>query len=361
MALQSCALDGALWNPFYGGGYPFSAAHGVFIYGVTEPSTENAGVLLGVDRDLYAGPSQIVGWATQAEAFANMVMNKNVTSLITVKSGYVYFYNCFFSGGPGTFDTGQVDCRAGAVARVTFLRCTFNPTAPSYFLDAVIGHHMTLDRCHISHAVDGVGSYNQYGTRTDNIVMGCYFEHSVRYEVDLSHTDGTHNDAVQHQGGLGLTVLGNSFHGYAFHEDGSVPDDPWWRTAQCVLTQENVAINGVYYCGDINVQNNWIYGFMHPLVFKTRSSGGETAYDTIAKNNRWMNNDQRIYGITTPRPYNIRLDMATTINGISYPLSDVAPGGTLDTNGNGYADVADVDPVLRGQPVYVRRDNFLGG
>lgn len=320
-----------------------------FVLGTTIPTVALAGVMTGTARTAYTGATTIIGSADPQNPL--LIYSKNISQLITISSGHVRFLNCMFTGGPGTFDTGQVNCRAAGVQRVTMERCSFNPAAPSYFLNAVIGHHMTLLRCHLQRVVDGVGSYNQYGPRTDNYVLGNLFEDCVRYDVDEAHVDGTHNDSVQHQGGEGLWVQGNMFNGYNFYENGDTPADIFIRTPQCVLVQENVSVGGIYYCNDIHITENWIKGYMTPFSIKTRSSNG-TPYDAEVTNNTWLNSDQRDYG-GTYHYYNIRLGTETTINGISYPTT----GATADTYSNMYSTDAAVDSALRGVAVQIRRDS----
>ena len=328
-----------------------------FVIGTTMPTTANTGVYASLPRLTYDGPALIDG---STDPLAPLVIDsRNVDRLLTVRSGYVRFVNCLFTGGPGTFDTGQVDCRAAGVGRVWFERCTFTPAQRSFYLNALIGHHMTVRRCYAAGVVDFVGSYNTHAPATDNVIEGNYLSWLVRYETDHVHTDGTHNDGIQHQGGSGLVVRGNFLWGRMFYEDGAtVPTgDYGTRPAQGVLVQQNVQTGTA--CNPV-IENNWVRGWQHPIVVKTRSSGG-TAYNATITNNVWLDDDQRYYGTTEEyglpgRPYNIRCDAAVTVNGISYPLGSA----TQDTNGNAYAVVPEVHANRRGQPVYVRRDTFTG-
>ena len=323
-----------------------------FVVGTTRPTLDLCGVLAGISRTTYTGPTSITGWSTQADALANAIVSKNITNLISIASGYVYFLNCKFTGAGGTSDTAQVDCRATNVARVTFERCSFDPVTPNYWLNNLIGHHMTALRCHFRRGVDSIGSYNTHGSHTDNIVQGNYFENTCRFDVDQTHTDGTHNDTIQHQGGIGLLVEGNLFIGHNLYGDGSVPAAPYNRTSQCVLTQENVAIAGAYYCSDITIRNNWVGdGYQQVFVIKTRATSG-SPYDATVENNTWITSGQRDWGGSL-HFYNVRLGSETTINGISYPFT----GGTADTHGNVYSSDAEVAAAYRGLPILVRRDS----
>ena len=348
-----------------------------FILGTTFPDATNTGTYAGIDRIAYSGPTSIVG-STDPDN-PTLVDNANVTSLITITSGYVHFFNCALSGGPGTFNTGLVDCRASGVLGVTFERCDFDPGVnASYWLNAVIGHHMTLIRCRARRVVDFVGSYNTHSATTNNVIEGNWVEWLVRYAVDADHSDGTHNDGIQHQGGNGVRIVGNRLDGYTFLADGvTVPPSPYLRGGQGIIIQQNVAIGGVYNSDDVEIVDNWFSGWQHPIMVKTRNPDAEpgtgpvnnplrigTPWDAIITGNRWLNDDQRYYGTSVyggvvGTPYIIRVGNQTTVNGVSYPTD-----GSLNydlTANNRYLDVPEVVRVpLRGQNVPIRRDNFGG-
>lgn len=332
-----------------------------FTVGVTEPTTSNVGTgLAGAPaRTNLDTLGSFAGYATEAEADANPIKNVNLACWPIPTGGYVTFENALFVGGatPPTTSTGLLNCNSTNVQRVKANFCTFDPAVRSYWLDGMQGHHMTAYRSVFRHVVDGMGSFNTHGPRTDNKMIACLVENLSRFDVDASHTDGTHNDAIQHQGGIGLLVQGNAFHGYTAYLDDSQPADPWGRTAQCVLIQENVAIGGVYSAGEFSVLDNWVYGFMHVFVFKTRASGG-TPFDVTLLDNRLMNDDQRQYsGSGTPPTYVVRLGSETSINGIQYATT----GATRDTFGSHYdTGTGVVDASLRGRAVDVRRDPTPG-
>lgn len=363
-----------------------------FVVGLTKPTTSNTGCLAGVTRLPYDGP-QIIDAAvlpgtldpSQPNSQTNpyVVSSRNVDKLITVKSGWVVWFNCAFSGGPGTFNTGLVDTRPSGVLGVTFERCDFDPGAAkaSFWLDAVIGHHITMRRCRARRVVDLVGSYNTYATRTDNVIEANLLEWLVRYDDDSpNHTDGTHNDGIQHQGGIGLRVVGNVLNGYSFYADGTtVPPGNYRLGAQGVLVQQNVAIGGLYYADEIEISDNWFAGWQHPISLKTRNpdpvdapKGAAnnprrfgTPFDSTVVDNVWENDDQRYYGTTAweggvGRPYIIRTGTETVINGDTSIPTDGQPypaGGN-----NRYSPTAVLTrESLRGDLVTIRRDPFAGG
>lgn len=352
-----------------------------FVIGSTMPTSTNTGVFADLPRLPYTGATVIDG---SADANAPLLIeSRDITDLLTIRSGYVKFFNCYFDSGPGTTDTGQVDCRGANVLGVQFERCTFYPSQGkrSFYLNALIGHHMTVRRCFAAGVVDFVGSYNTWATETNNVIEGNYLDWLVRYEVDHAHSDGTHNDGIQHQGGSGLTIRGNFLYGRMFYEDGvTIPSSSYGPLpAQGILVQQNVGFtNGAWVQGGggthpaINpvIENNWLRGWMHPIVIKTRSGGNHTAYSATCANNVLMDSNQRYYGTqmhysVVGRPYLIRTDLGVTLNGkLTDPYTDGYPATGEpfpDLDDNVYANVTDVDSSMRGQPMTVRRDNFYGG
>lgn len=359
--LQGTRIGGR-WFPY--GPLPgelLTGGAGSFILGTTYPDASNSGIPAGVSMaSTYDGAANGPGGSTvivgspdpdNPTRFYRTLFPRH----IRVEQGYVDIDQSYLRGGPGTFNSGLVDTTALVDGRVRITRSDFEPTTKSYWMNATIGHHLTVERCRVRGTVDGFGSYNTGGARTDNYFRSNWIEYLTRYDVDVDHTDGTHNDSVQHQGGEGLWVEGNRFDGYTRYADGTTPADPWHRIAQGVLVQENVAYGGIYRCADIHVNRNYVRGHMHPFVFKTRSSGG-TPYDVELRDNVWLNDDQRIYTGSLDR-YNVRLGTETTTNGISYPTT----GGTEDVFGNRYADDPEVSATWRGRAVLIRRDTFPGG
>ena len=82
--------------------------------------------------------------------------------------------------------------------------------------DGVFGHDFSAKRCHVRYTTDGFGVFNTASPTgpLNTQILGCIVENLVRFSPDLSHTDGTHNDCVQVQGGSGLIVRGNLLSSY---------------------------------------------------------------------------------------------------------------------------------------------------
>lgn len=359
-----------------------------FVIGTTIPTASNTGALAETNstRTVYPGPYDITG-STDPQA-PLLLEHVIFTRPIRILSGYVRIFDFEATNTDlvtPTSESALIYAMGADVLGVELERGTFDPGAAGahWYLNAVTAHHTTMRRCLVRRVVDMFGSFNINGPITNNVIEGNLLEW-LAYWYDptpgVVHPSDvrTHNDGIQHQGGQGLTVRGNVLNGYVFYPDGvTKPSDQgtvWEGLAhQGVLTQQNVqkstAINPI-------VEKNWVYGFQHSFVFKTASTGG-TAYDTVFLDNladddrRYYGTSSDYYGVAGGRPYVVRLDSATTLNGVeyAYPLPSYADGGTKQSsveyqvNGNNlyFNDTNTAQSVRRGQPLTVRRDNFTGG
>jgi hypothetical protein len=184
------------------------------------------------------------------------------------------FVDCFGTGAyPTTGDGGIFDARAGAGVdnmRWEFLHCLARPDSPNAWTNGAIGHHFRFFNCLFRDVVDGVGSYNTNGPKTQNETYGCYFDRSLWWSPDPTgdHTDTTHNDTgAQHQGGDGFWFVGNAVHGYVKDRSGNIKTLPnpngsapnYNQSGQGVIVQQNVEASS-----DIHINYNWFYGCGRP-------------------------------------------------------------------------------------------------
>lgn len=353
-----------------------------FELGVTIPMSTtigdlitNVGTLDGVARGRYAGPVDIVG-STDPDR-PTLIQHANIDRIVRVISGYVDFFNCSFSGSGAAFDSGLLDCRAKDVKRVSVTRCDFDPgeAGASQWLSGAIGHHMTLQCNRFRRVVDYLQSYNTHGPEVDNHFLGNLGEWHAYFYADRAgvvHPSDvrTHNDGIQHQGGRGLEVRGNRLIGKVFLPNGvDLPPDqgtaPYRHLAgQGVMIQQNVQTSTPI---DPIVVDNWIEGYWHPVVSRTReaSKGGGAAYDLVFAGNE-TDDDNRYYATSSPdlygvpggKPYSLRVDAAVTVNGVSYPTDGAS---RALGEGNVYSSSERVEARRRGRALTVRRDAFTGG
>lgn len=364
------------------------AAAEYFVLGETMPQSTTVGDRITnvgarpASRQRYSGSYTVDGSTNQDRPL--VIQGVALERVLTIRSGFVDVLDCtstLTAPGPTT-DSALIDCRASGVRRVRVDRCDFDPGEEfaSPWLNAVIGHHMTVTRCRARRVVDFAGSYNTHATAVDNIFAGnlmewhAYFSDAKAGVVHPSDVR-THNDGFQHQGGSGFRMVGNRLRGYVFLKDGkTLPPDqgtvPYRHLAhQAVMIQQNLhrstPINPV-------VIQNWFEGYQHGIVARTSDldRGAGVAYMLEAWGNRFRNDDQRwystsstdIYGTAGGRSYPLRLD---NLVGLRRPDGSTWQPRTDHVeflSGVGtYEDSDQVRPPRRGKVVPGRRDNFAGG
>lgn len=367
-----------------------------FVIGTTIPTTSNTGALAETagTRTVYTGSYDFHASADPANP--TVLEHVIFTRPLRIRSGYCRIFDFEATNTDlvaPTTETALIYTMDSGVKEVILERGTFDPgeAGAHHNLNAVTGHHTTVRRCLARRVVDFVGSFNNSAPVVNNVIEGNLLEWLVYFyspTLGVVHPSDyrTHNDGIQHQGGSGLIVRGNKLHGIVRYKDGvTIPTDqggqPWEGLAhQGVLCQQNVqkatAINPV-------VENNWLYGFQHAFVFKTDADGSGnldgTPYDTVFTGNlvddvrRYYGTSSDYYGVAGGRPYVVRLDRVTTINGTEYdyPLPAYPEGSGSSkqssteyqaSGDNRYFNNTSVGAsARRGQLITVRRDNFYGG
>lgn len=381
-------LDGALMRREGRPPHPLIGYDDGFVYGVTMPrsttigdSITNVGCYDGVKYP-YVGPATIDGSTDPANPL--QITSMAIDKLMTVRSGYVHFFNCTFSGSQAKSDTALLDTRPAAVSRVIVERCDFDPgqAGASPWLNAIIGHHTTALRNRARRVIDFFGSYNTHGPITANVLYGNLMEwHAYFYaeEEGIVHPSDVrvHNDGIQHQGGgpgdgydYGIDVVGNRLRGFQYEPDGVTiaPDQPGVPYAELASQgfqcQQNVQTGTPV---NPRFSNNWIEGYQHTVVIRTRESwkGGGTPYNAVVEGNTWLDDRRRYYGTAADyygvpggRPYTVRVDNAVTVNGIAFPTDGAER--PLGENNRYFIGTSVTAPSRRGELVTIRRDNFAG-
>lgn len=168
--------------------------------------------------------------------------NQNFTGLeiygdVLVQAANTTFTDCIFRGPrnwPST-DSAIVNCISGSCVNTVIDHCTFAPQLPNYYRNAVIGHEYTATYCRVFWCNDGFGIYTQTslpGVATNvelayNYTSDAVYWHGTSTAITYPSqpvgtitvtptygaaftvpgyplkADGTHNDGVQIQGGLG--------------------------------------------------------------------------------------------------------------------------------------------------------------
>ena len=106
-------------------------------------------------------------------------------------------------------------------------------TNPSPYINGITGRNFTLLRTNIHHVVDQVAIVG------NNVrVESSWLHDNLHYAVDPHHSDGSHDDNIQVQGGDDIRIVGNTMTG-SFN-------------AALQITQDRSAVS------DLTFRDNWV-------------------------------------------------------------------------------------------------------
>jgi hypothetical protein len=246
------------------------------------PDAGTTGLLPGVALTNYNSA------ATSAVTLsAGTYTNKRIYGEITW-SGNVTLNNCELLGGNTalTSDKGIINGGSSSnVGHLTAIDCEIHSQVESNGRNGTQGKEFTLTRCHIYGVVDGVGilTLTSSGVQAANVtVEGCLIEDLVYVYPDnitTSHTDGTHNDCIQIQGGSNILIRGNRLMGtsHKLAGTGTNPAKPYlldggrsWANGAGIIVQKQGTTYAVANCV---VRKNWFSGGLAHVNAKTASAG----------------------------------------------------------------------------------------
>jgi hypothetical protein len=243
---------------------------------VTVGSHTRDNLVIGVDE-----PTPVIAGALQPEGSLPTVISTSTTyssndQLITdtlfnhrvfLNAKRIRFENCIFRGSPTTPSDGSglVECKNSVVEDIEFVDCEFYPQLPHWNWDsALVGHDFTALRCWFHHTTDGINVYNNTGTQTSGVynpyqtnvlIQQCLIDQLAYWTATSSgvvHPGdiATHNDAIQHQGGLGTQLVGNAIKGSYARQYGHWLDvDPGGSEPYVGVALTSQAAGAPYYGG----------------------------------------------------------------------------------------------------------------
>ena len=357
-----------------------AAAADAFVLGTTKPifispghASNNVGNKYGVTRTNYAGT---INFANGPVNLSNL----NVSSLQNVTGAGHQFTNVLFTGSyAGDAGGGQLMATASSVSDLKLDFCEFRPSKPGDRYNGIYGHDFTASRCAIERTVDGLGVYNRYAAPVNVELLGSWIGRLAWYDNDGStrpggHTDGSHNDGIQHGSGSNLRVIGNVFNGAKYNtlnpanvttnSSGLMTIAAGNSVTPCALNSGNstnrnpqqgqlfLAQHSAYFeVIDITFEDNWLINGDCGFKLMSNKWGGVRAdvHQVSFKRNKYSG-AWRDWG-GTYHYYPARWDSNCTVNGVKR-----AGGAYDDTDGNIWENLASVPVAFRGKPIKLRID-----
>ena len=225
--------------------------------GTYRPTPELTGVYPAITRTRYNQPGAGRWWLPPG-TYTNLDFYGDVE---LAGDGKWVFTNCYFHGA-SSHPSSQTGCvRAVGITGAgyaTFTDCTFRPDSPSWYRDGLVGHKLTVRRCQFADGCDGFGSSAGTGGA---LVEACYFGPGQFWRQDPAHSDGTHNDGAQFQGGGPWIFIGNNVICAVYNAPGStapparpIPGFPglYQGGSGLMINQTTAPIHP-----DTRAENNW--------------------------------------------------------------------------------------------------------
>lgn len=263
------------------------------VYGTYKPTYSLVGPRAGIPLTNYNSPSTTT---LTLPAGGGVIENKVIYGdLVAHSDGKKWtIKNCLLRGGshaPAS-DVGLITCFKQRVGSNTttwsddgvihLIDCELRPQRPANGRNGAVGHNFIIERCLFTGGmVDCVSTHVKSGSTTVGTwakvkVLGSILEKTAYTFPDLittTHTDGTHNDLWQHQGGDAIVSIGNWFNGVGggyTAESQAYPDYPWmpdrWVTGGGLLVQSNGGMAKTT-AANTFVTDNWFNGGKFHLVW----------------------------------------------------------------------------------------------
>jgi hypothetical protein len=227
----------------------------------TRPGSGNTGVPVGTAMKKYTGELVITTPGT-------VISGYDVYGYITVKAPNVTITKTRVRGGKPTTDRDLIRANDVNAYNLKVIDSTIQPDYPS--AKQAIGirlgaSNQLVQRVNVNSTVDGIRITGK-GARVESSWLHD-FKH---YSYDPYYKDGTHDDAIQLEGGTGIRILNNSFSG-AYN-------------AGVMVAQDRAAIS------DLQINNNWANGGGCTINIAKKSypymSGLVVNYNRFGRNQR---------------------------------------------------------------------------
>lgn len=317
-------------------------------YGTYEPSTLTAGLLTSEESltAYNASSTQDVTIPNGATITDRIIYGR------VVFAGTAELRNCLLVGRSTALTSGNdgvIACTNTRTGQAKLFDCEIRPRRESPGRNCVLGMQIELYSCWIHKGEDGVGLYPTGGaTATNAVVKGCLIEDLGYNYPDRDHSDGSHSDNIQIQGGTNIEIVGNAIRGTAHWMPGSgtyytgnpsSTNGDWSLTkstainpGSCLIIQNNVSAP---FDSTVIIDGNYFRYGKAQLLIKS------TANDFVCTNNKFSatnapaaNVNGTVYnGTTLAFTYNsywIRMDAIGTTNNVTGLISGGAVANTTN-------------------------------
>lgn len=310
-------------------GLGFAGALGTVLtgYGVAQPAsadTSRSSLIPGTYKPTSANTGVITGTVLTAHntSYSDLIITTDGTVLenldiygdIKVRARNVVIRNCRLRGGkhiPGS-NTGIVDANSGACYNLLVEDCTIIPDRPNYYRDGIVGHEYTARRNRIKRTNDGLGIFNKPGgsVQANVTAEGNYINELTWWSYDPAHSDGTHNDGIQVQGGENIRIVGNTVVGSVVAGAGSSPNPRGAHGGCTIMLQQNVAK-----LANVLVEKNWVDDGQTSINIAVGSKYSDIKV-TVQKN--FLGRNQFDFGNGSKYPIRIISRSKSQVSGLLY-------------------------------------------
>lgn len=275
-----------------------------------KPSAANTGVPAGLKLTPYNTSG------------ADLIITKDNTVLdglmiygdIKVRAKNVVIKNSHLRGGKGIpkSNTGIIDANNAGVVNLVVSNNTITPDRPSYYRDGIVGHDYTATGNHIYRTNDGLGIFNKPGGSPNaNVTASGNYIHSLTFfSNDPAHSDGTHNDGIQIQGGQNIHLHGNTIDASQVIGAGSGPSSRGSHAGLGIMVQQNVAK-----LANVVIENNWVDNGSTSINIDNTAK--KYSNITVTVRNNYLGRNQMDYGNGSKYPIRIISKSASVVNGLT--------------------------------------------
>lgn len=268
-----------------------------------KPNASNTGVPAGTTLSNYTGPLTITTDGTVIDGKAVYGDLRIQARNVTIRNSYLHCGSDVPAG-----NTGCVDANSAKVFNLTVENTTINPDRPSYYRDGIVGHEFTARRNHITRTNDGLGIFNRPGgpAQANVTAEGNYIHDLTHWNYDPAHSDGSHNDGIQIQGGENIVIRGNNVVGSVVAGDGLGQFGSHGGAA--LLAQQNVAK-----LANVVIENNWFDDAQNSVCIQH----GKYSSVVVTLQNNYFGRNQYDFGNSSMYQIRIYSKAASQVTGLA--------------------------------------------